>query len=176
MAATLVESMSALKLDAAPEEAAACSQGDLMAVKFKLAGMDAFEVEMEPSTAIRDVKKLAKEGCNVEAEHMRLLYKDKVLKDSDVISDLIKDDDEPIRIMFTAGHTALRGGGGKQPPRPGTNPFNLPVRGLPGSKGGRPSRLSGRLGGMGIIRKYGIMMKRQEFREKAEEIGFIKYL
>ena len=23
--------------------------------------------------------------------------------------------------------------------------------------------------------RYGIMMKRQEFREKAEEIGFIKY-
>ena len=27
----------------------------------------------------------------------------------------------------------------------------------------------------GLIRKYGIMMKRQEFREKAEEIGFVKY-
>ena len=55
------------------------------------------------------------------------------------------------------------------------NPFSQPVRGLPGSKGLRVSRMSARRGGMALIRKYGIMLKRQEFREKAEEIGFRKY-
>ena len=55
------------------------------------------------------------------------------------------------------------------------NPFNPPVRGIPGSVGLRSSRISARLGGNGLIRKYGIMLKRQEFREKAEEIGFRKY-
>uniref|UniRef100_A0A7S4T7G5 Ubiquitin-like domain-containing protein n=1 Tax=Alexandrium monilatum TaxID=311494 RepID=A0A7S4T7G5_9DINO len=174
MAATLVEKMAGLTLDAASEEVAACSQADLVTVKFKVPGIDMFEVEMEPTTAIRDVKKLAKEGCNIQPEHMRLIYRDQVLKDADTLSSLKLQEDEPIRIMFTAGHTAFQGGG-KPPPRAGTNPFNPPVRGLPGSKGARPSRMSGRLGGMGIIRSYGIMMKRQEFREKAEEIGFRKY-
>ena len=57
----------------------------------------------------------------------------------------------------------------------GRDPFTTPVRGYPGSKGERISRMSGRRGGMGLIRKYGILMKRQEFREKAVEIGFVKY-
>mmetsp|Transcript_57472 Transcript_57472/g.171034 ORF Transcript_57472/g.171034 Transcript_57472/m.171034 type:complete len:176 (+) Transcript_57472:75-602(+) len=174
MAATLVENMAALTLDAAPEEAAARSQGDLVAVKFRVPGLDAFELEMDPATAVRDVKKLAKEGCGIQPEHMRLIHRDRVLKDAETLSGLELREDEPIRVMFTAGHSGFQGGG-KPPPRPGANPFSPPVRGLPGSKGARPSRMSGRLGGMGIIRCYGIMMKRQEFREKAEEIGFRKY-
>merc|ERR1719444_679440 len=66
-------------------------------------------------------------------------------------------------------------GGGKPPQQQRRDPFRTPVRGMPGSKGERPSRMSGRKGGMALIRKYGILMKRQEFREKAEEIGFVKY-
>eukprot|EP00413_Alexandrium_margalefii_P037542 CAMPEP_0204602944 /NCGR_PEP_ID=MMETSP0661-20131031/56966_1 /ASSEMBLY_ACC=CAM_ASM_000606 /TAXON_ID=109239 /ORGANISM="Alexandrium margalefi, Strain AMGDE01CS-322" /LENGTH=166 /DNA_ID=CAMNT_0051613965 /DNA_START=105 /DNA_END=605 /DNA_ORIENTATION=- len=165
--------MAELSLDA-PATTAVAGKSSELAVTFKVSGMDPFEVEMDPATPIRDVKKLAKEGCGIEPEHMRLLYKDRVLKDSDALGDLAIEAGEPVRVMFTAGHEAVLGGG-KVPPRPGTNPFSPPVRGLPGSKGARPSRMSGRLGGMAIIRKYGIMMKRQEFREKAEEIGFRKY-
>ena len=73
------------------------------------------------------------------------------------------------KVFFTAGHTAMmggvggtgggpRGGHGAQPQK---HPFSAPVRGLPGSKGLRSSRVSGRPGGMALIRKYGIMMKRQ---------------
>mmetsp|Transcript_182039 Transcript_182039/g.442909 ORF Transcript_182039/g.442909 Transcript_182039/m.442909 type:complete len:176 (-) Transcript_182039:75-602(-) len=174
MAVALVETMASLSLDAASEEESVCSRGELISVKFKVAGMDTFEVEMDPDTAVRDVKKLVKEGCNIEPEHMRLIHKDQVLKDSQTLGELALKDGEPIRVMFTAGHTAMLGGG-KTPQRPGTNPFHLPVRGLPGSKGARPSRMSGRQGGMGLIRQYGILMKRQEFREKATEIGFQKY-
>ena len=36
---------------------------------------------------------------------------------------------------------------------------------MPGSRGARASRVSGRLGGHGLIRKYGIMMKRQEMEQ-----------
>ena len=43
------------------------------------------------------------------------------------------------------------------------------------SKGGRQCRVSGRKGGMGLIRKYGINMKRQQFRLKAKEMGWVKY-
>jgi small subunit ribosomal protein S29e len=43
------------------------------------------------------------------------------------------------------------------------------------SKGGRKCRVSGRKGGNGLIRKYGIDMKRQIFREKAKEMGWSKY-
>uniref|UniRef100_A0A7S0B9F6 Ubiquitin-like domain-containing protein n=1 Tax=Pyrodinium bahamense TaxID=73915 RepID=A0A7S0B9F6_9DINO len=161
---------------AVPEDAAELGSGAEMAtVQFKVSGMGTFAMELDPTTAIRDVKKLAKEDSKIEPEHMRLVYKDTVLKDADILGECCKlQEDEPIRIMFTAGHAAFCGGG-KPPPRQGGNPFVTPVRGIPGSKGNRPSRMSGRLGGMAIIRQYGILMKRQEFREKAEEIGFRKY-
>jgi len=42
-------------------------------------------------------------------------------------------------------------------------------------KGSRQCRVTGRLGGMGLIRKYGINMKRQVFRERAEDMGWKKY-
>eukprot|EP00606_Chrysophyceae_sp_TOSAG23-5_P001047 GSChrysophyteH2.ASY1.ANO1.746.1 assembled CDS len=42
-----------------------------------------------------------------------------------------------------------------------------------GSKGGRRCRVSGNQ--QGIIRKYGINMCRQVFRERAKDIGFVKY-
>lgn len=42
-------------------------------------------------------------------------------------------------------------------------------------KGSRPCRVTGRPGGMGLIRKYGLMMKRQTFRERATDMGWVKY-
>jgi len=42
-------------------------------------------------------------------------------------------------------------------------------------KGSRSCRVTGRKGGNGLIRKYGIDMKRQCFRERALDIGFMKY-
>jgi small subunit ribosomal protein S29e len=42
-------------------------------------------------------------------------------------------------------------------------------------KGSRPCRVTGRMGGMGLVRKYGINMKRQTFRERALDMGFMKY-
>mmetsp|Transcript_63065 Transcript_63065/g.124707 ORF Transcript_63065/g.124707 Transcript_63065/m.124707 type:complete len:170 (+) Transcript_63065:82-591(+) len=143
-------------------------------VLFKVHGMDVFSVEMDLAMPLRDVKKLLQDDARVEPEHMRLIYKDKVLKDADTLETYNAQEGKPVHILFTAGHTALMGGT-KPPPRTSGNPFVTPVRGISGSKGERPSRMSGRRGGMAIIRKYGIMMKRQEFREKAPEIGFIKY-
>ena len=78
--------------------------------------------------------------------------------------------DSPIQVFFTAGHAALLGGvggtgggpRGGHGAKPQKNPFATPVRGVPGSKGARSSRVSGRPGGMALIRKYGIMMKRQD--------------
>merc|ERR1740123_2989193 len=103
---------------------------------------------------------------------MRLILKGQLLKDSDELVECKLD--EPIMIHFTAGHTAMMGGA-RVTLETQRDPFHLPVRGLPGSKGQRLSRISARHGGNGLIRKYGIMLKRQEFREKAEEIGFVKY-
>lgn len=42
-------------------------------------------------------------------------------------------------------------------------------------KGSRQCRVTGRKGGMGLIRKYGIDMKRQAFRERARDMGWEKY-
>eukprot|EP00543_Licmophora_paradoxa_P009013 CAMPEP_0202444604 /NCGR_PEP_ID=MMETSP1360-20130828/3613_1 /ASSEMBLY_ACC=CAM_ASM_000848 /TAXON_ID=515479 /ORGANISM="Licmophora paradoxa, Strain CCMP2313" /LENGTH=62 /DNA_ID=CAMNT_0049060627 /DNA_START=572 /DNA_END=760 /DNA_ORIENTATION=+ len=50
----------------------------------------------------------------------------------------------------------------------GTHPKNY-------GKGSRACRVTGRMGGMGLVRKYGINMKRQVFRERAYDIGFHKY-
>merc|ERR1719198_1389110 len=161
-----------------------------LTVQFKISGVTTFNLDLEPGTSVRDMKKLAKEQCNIEPEHMRLIHNDRELKDADIFDSEMAASDEPIKVLFTAGHTALVGGGSRmrsggstgQPgqllrgqTQPQQNPFSTPVRGIPGSKGLRESRMSGRRGGMALIRKYGIMMKRQEFREKAEEIGFRKY-
>ncbi|CAL1157919.1 unnamed protein product [Cladocopium goreaui] len=172
--AALVEAMSELTLkEPVPVET--------MMVEFKVAGLKNFQLELEKDVKVRDVKKMAQEECNIEPEHMRLIYNSRQLKDWDTLESY--KGDSPIQVFFTAGHVAMlggvggtgggpRGGHGAQPQK---NPFSAPVRGLPGSKGLRASRVSGRPGGMALIRKYGIMMKRQEFREKAEEIGFVKY-
>ena len=42
-------------------------------------------------------------------------------------------------------------------------------------KAARACRVSGRRGGHGLIRKYGINMKRQQFREKATDMGWKKF-
>merc|ERR1712194_540696 len=133
----------------------------LITVSFRVAGLGDFELDLLQTTSIRDVKKLAKEECNVEPEHMRFLYTDRVLKAIDTLECYSVEAGKAVQIQFTAGHLGLSGG--SQPQRNIRNPYNPPVRGISGSKG------------MGLIRKYGIMMKRQEFREKAEEIGFRKF-
>merc|ERR1712129_573116 len=116
---------------------------------------------------------MGKEVCNIEPEHMKLFYCDRGLKEADTLECYRVDGDAPVRVLYTAGHEELLGGSVVQKVR--GSPYPLPARGLPGSKGQRTSRVSGRLGGMGLIRSYGILMKRQEFREKAEQIGFRKY-
>mmetsp|Transcript_55879 Transcript_55879/g.100496 ORF Transcript_55879/g.100496 Transcript_55879/m.100496 type:complete len:177 (+) Transcript_55879:81-611(+) len=175
MAATLVQQMSDLTLKE-PE-----TKEETVMVEFKVAGLTTFQLELPADAAVRDVKKIATEHCNIEPEHMRLIYNSRQLKDGETLE--CYTGDSPIQVFFTAGHVSVmggvggtgggpRGGHGAQPQK---HPFSSPVRGLPGSKGLRSSRVSGRPGGMALIRKYGIMMKRQEFREKAEEIGFVKY-
>ncbi|CAE8606769.1 unnamed protein product [Polarella glacialis] len=176
MAAALVASMEELSLKAVQQAEAQ----ELVAVNFKISGLGSFELELEPGTCVRDVKKLAKEQCNIEPEHMRLIYNGRELKAADTLECYDAESEAPIQLFFTSGHAAMVGGGGGTGggPRnrgPQLNPFGTPVRGIPGSKSLRPSRVSGRAGGMGLIRKYGILMKRQEFREKAIEIGFVKY-
>ena len=42
-------------------------------------------------------------------------------------------------------------------------------------KGSRACVVTGRMGGMGLVRKYGINMKRQTFRERAPDMGWVKY-
>merc|ERR1719198_929758 len=184
MATALVESMSALSLDHEAETV------ETLMMEFKVSGLSNFILELEPGTTVRDMKKLAKEHCNIEPEHMRLIHKGRELKEADILDADMAESGAAIQVLFTAGHNALVGGGckarsGSSTGQPGqdlrgqsgahSNPFAQPVRGLPGSKGLRESRMSGRRGGMALIRKYGIMLKRQEFREKAEEIGFRKY-
>eukprot|EP00437_Effrenium_voratum_P063708 CAMPEP_0181496274 /NCGR_PEP_ID=MMETSP1110-20121109/52878_1 /TAXON_ID=174948 /ORGANISM="Symbiodinium sp., Strain CCMP421" /LENGTH=158 /DNA_ID=CAMNT_0023624063 /DNA_START=63 /DNA_END=537 /DNA_ORIENTATION=+ len=158
MAATLVEAMSS---DLALKEPEA---KETMMVEFKVQGLESFHLELETGMKVREVKKLAHEQCDIEPEHMRLICNSRQLKDWDIL-----ECQGPVQVFFTAGHTAMLGGvaaPGAAPAaatarKPQKQPFSGPVRGLPGSKGLRSSRVSGRPGGMALIRKYGIMMKRQ---------------
>merc|ERR1719356_1955888 len=145
----------------------------LIPVSFKVPGLPAFELDLATTTAVRDVKKFAKEACGIEPEHMRLIYRDRELKDAETLECYEEAGEAPVRVLYTAGHAEFLGGSVRQ--RADRDPYSLPARGLKGSKGQRVSRVSGRLGGMALIRKYGLLMKRQEFREKAEQIGFRKY-
>merc|ERR1719446_1387363 len=131
-------------------------------LEFKVAGAGEFDLDLEEDVTISELKKLASEECDILPEHMRFMVGDALLGNSSMASDV----EGPIRVMYTAGHEAILGGG-KPSSAKQTDPFHPPVRGIPGSKGLRLSRISARQGG--------ILLKRQEFREKAEEIGFRKY-
>eukprot|EP00747_Dinoflagellata_sp_TGD_P211271 gnl/TRDRNA2_/TRDRNA2_84498_c0_seq2.p1 gnl/TRDRNA2_/TRDRNA2_84498_c0~~gnl/TRDRNA2_/TRDRNA2_84498_c0_seq2.p1 ORF type:complete len:145 (-),score=35.75 gnl/TRDRNA2_/TRDRNA2_84498_c0_seq2:65-499(-) len=141
-------------------------------VQFKVPGLTGFELDVDSQMKVAQVKKLASEQCAIQPEHMRFICNDRVLKDMELLE---VSEDAVVQVLFTSGHQALQGGS-KPTLDPNQNPFQLPVRGLPGSTGNRESRVSHRKGGMGLIRKYGILMKRQEFREKAQEMGWNKYL
>merc|ERR1719365_273103 len=96
-----------------------------ISVQFKVSGIGSFELELEPTTEVRDVKKLAKECCNIEPEHMRLIYEGRVLKESDTLECYDADRDAAVQLMFTAGHNAMLGGSKGQVTQ--RNPFSTPV-------------------------------------------------
>merc|ERR1719221_240973 len=127
MAAALVESMTAMSLKEETKDEVPAVES----VNFKVAGMGTFDLELELTTAVRDIKKLAKECCNIEPEHMRLIYEGRVLKESDTLECYKVDADMAVQVMFTAGHSAMVGGSKGQVLQ--RNPFTTPVRGLPGS-------------------------------------------
>merc|ERR1712110_1388011 len=80
-------------------------------VQFKESGGEAFDVELEPAVTFKDVKKLLAEECNIEPEHMRLIYDGKLLKEGDTVECYDVERKVPVQILYTAGHTALSGGG-----------------------------------------------------------------
>merc|ERR1719479_778490 len=90
------------------------SNSEPITVQFKVAGETIFGEDLEPTMAIRDVKKLAAMQCNIAPEHMRLIYNDTLLKEDDTLECYDDKIDEPVRVLFTAGHTSLVGGGGSQ--------------------------------------------------------------
>ena len=52
---------------------------------FQVAGLKNFQLELEKDVKVRDVKKMAQEECNIEPEHMRLIYNSRQLKDWDTL-------------------------------------------------------------------------------------------
>ena len=52
---------------------------------FKIAGLTDFALEVEENVAARDVKMMTAEHCDVEPEYMRMIYKDRILKDADIL-------------------------------------------------------------------------------------------
>merc|ERR1719389_1218613 len=97
--------MTALSLDTTE------TTSQLLSMEFKVSGLDSFTLELEANTTVRDMKKLAQELCNIAPEHMRLIHKGRELKDADIFDVEMAESDAPIQVLFTAGHTALVGGG-----------------------------------------------------------------
>merc|ERR1719243_176291 len=54
---------------------------------------------------------MAKDECNIEPEHMRLIHNGRELKEADEFDADIMKSDLPVQVLYTAGHTALVGGG-----------------------------------------------------------------
>ncbi|CAK9042613.1 unnamed protein product, partial [Durusdinium trenchii] len=102
MATALVESMQELSLKEPEVESTSM-------VAFRVPGLETFELQLPLETRVRDVKKLAKEQCNIEPEHMRLIYNGRQLKDWDTLECYSAKADSPVQILFTAGHTAMLG-------------------------------------------------------------------
>lgn len=146
-------------------------------VRFKVSGMDSFELAFHSPS-----EKLAKEMCSIEPEHMRLIYSGRMLKESDTLACYTPGwrwtscSPRDARGSFMGGskrQVQQRRSSSRLEPRSGAAEESF-QHALPGSKGNRSSRMSGRLGGNALIRKYSILMKIQEFREKEKHIGFVK--
>merc|ERR1711879_1056405 len=88
------------------------------------------DLDVNSETAVRDMKKMVAENCDIEPENMRVIYKDRAYKDGETIDF----DDSAVNILYTAGHTGLCGGS-KPPSKMGRNPFETPVRVTPVPKG-----------------------------------------
>merc|ERR550537_1124397 len=85
-------------------------QVELLSMDFKVAGVTSFTLELEPGTTVRDMKKMAKEQCNIEPEHMRLIHKGRELKEADVFDAEMAESDAPIQVLFTAKNGLVGGG------------------------------------------------------------------
>lgn len=57
-----------------------------MKVRMRAAGAPDFEVDIEPTSTVMDIKIAATAGCDIDPQVMRLIFKGKVLKDEDVVS------------------------------------------------------------------------------------------
>merc|ERR1740121_1522003 len=80
-------------------------------VHFKVAGVKSFTLDLAGESSINDIKKALQDESNIEPEHMRLLCNDQVLKGSATLESYDVKADDTIQILYTAGHTALEGGG-----------------------------------------------------------------
>jgi len=153
-------------------------------MRLRAPGLTSFDLDLQPGLTVAELKHLAKEKCGIKPSCMRITMGGQVLKDTDVIEgNGVFDGGKGIQVTFQTGSEYLLGGADKnyglgrnvRSKQPKTVQQGCSGRGIPGSKGLRCSRISGRFGGMGLIRKYGLLMKRQEFREKAGEMGWVKY-
>ena len=103
---------------------------------FKQGGGESFDLTFsEPSTSIADVKKIAAEKSGIPAESQRLIYKGRILKDSDSLSSL----------KVESGHTfhLVKGGASAAPaPAPAATPAPVPVPAAAPARARSPPRPS----------------------------------
>ena len=66
-----------------------------------------FELDLQPEMDIRDVKQLASKMCYVPPEHMRVFFKDRQLRNEEIVAECVLDGDKPLERLWTAGHAAI---------------------------------------------------------------------
>merc|ERR1719482_1688117 len=105
MAAELAPAMAGMTLNTTEEDEVENSTESIV-VQFKESGGETFDVELEPKVAFRDVKKLLAEECNIEPEHMRLIYDGKILKEGDTVECFDAERKIPVQILYRPARAA----------------------------------------------------------------------
>ena len=68
-------------------------------VSFKVSGGEPFDMEVEKSSSVLDLKKKCEEKVKLAPEDQRIIYKGKILKDDQILADLGVDDGHTIHLV-----------------------------------------------------------------------------
>lgn len=155
MATVLVESVSDLLNSESNTE---CTP-----VLFHIAGIGEIEVELDLGTSIGEVKRLANEACNIDLEHMLVMYNGKPLKDTDTLLCYGINDNAAVQLLFTSNQIPTASTSKQAKTR---NPFVAPLNNCLSGKGSqRHSKSPTRSAATPV----GALRKRQEFKERVQE-------
>merc|ERR1719269_250240 len=115
-----------------------------LSINFKLSGGgSSFSLDnLEPSVTILALKALLKENTSIEPEHMKLIFKGRILKDTDTLESSKVESGQSMHIVKSAAANAAGGAAG-------TTPSATPAATTPGTAPEGAAPMLPPMGGMG---------------------------